>query len=126
MSTKPAPRCPGCGKEMKLIEVEKNTWQYWCKDLRCEWKSPIVWCPGEMGKDFAHKQAMKRYTRNPWISVRDELPKEEGKYIVCTEKGSVYCTRFYKGGGCEGIFKTDVNTHITHWMPMPPPPKEGE
>lgn len=61
-----------------------------------------------------------------WISVEDELPKEEGKYIVCTERGSVYCTRFYKCGGCEGIFKTDINTHITYWMPLPPPPKEGE
>lgn len=61
-----------------------------------------------------------------WISVEDELPKKEGKYIVCTEKGSVYCTRFYKGGGCEGIFKTDINTHITYWMPLPEAPKAGE
>ena len=64
--------------------------------------------------------------RAQWISVEDELPKKEGKYIVCTERGSVYCTRFYKGGGCEGIFKTDINTHITYWMPLPKPPKEGE
>lgn len=64
--------------------------------------------------------------RAQWISVEDELPKEEGKYIVCTERGSVYCTRFYKGGGCEGIFKTDINTHIAYWMPLPEPPKEGE
>ena len=64
--------------------------------------------------------------RAQWISAEDELPKKEGKYIVCTERGSVYCTRFYKGGGCEGIFKTDINTHITYWMPLPKPPKEGE
>ena len=64
--------------------------------------------------------------RAQWISVEDELPKKEGKYIVCTERGSVYCTRFYKGGGCEGIFKTDINTHIAYWMPLPKPPKEGE
>ena len=38
--------------------------------------------------------------RAQWISVEDELPKKEGKYIVGTERGSVYCTRFYKGGGC--------------------------
>ena len=46
--------------------------------------------------------------------------------IVCTEKGSVYCTRFSKGCGYEGTFKTDMNTHITYWMPLPEPPKEGE
>ena len=51
--------------------------------------------------------------RAQWISVEDELPKEEGKYIVCTERGSVYCARFSKSCGYEGIFKTDMNTHIT-------------
>ena len=124
MSTRPAPRCPGCGKEMELMELERNTWRYSCED--CGWRSPAVHGPGKEGKDVAYAKAMNRYAENPWISVRDELPKEEGKYIVCTERGSVYCTRFYKGGGCEGIFKTDINTHITYWMPLPKPPKEGE
>ena len=122
MSNKPAPRGPGCGKEMELMELERNTWRYSCED--CGWRSPAVHGPGKEGKDVAYAKAMKRYAENPWISVRDELPKEEGKYIVCTERGSVYCTRFYKGGGCEGIFKTDTNTHITYWMPLPEPPKE--
>ena len=124
MSNKSAPRCPGCGKEMELMELERNTWRYSCED--CGWRSPAVHGPGKEGKDAAYSKAMKRYSENQWISVRDELPKEEGKYIVCTERGSVYCTRFYKGGGCEGIFKTDINTHITYWMPLPKPPKEGE
>ena len=124
MSNKPAPRCPGCGAEMELTEVSKHTWRYSCED--CGWRSPAVHGPGKEGKDVAYAKAMKRYAENPWISVRDELPKEEGKYIICTERGSVYCTRFYKGGGCEGIFKTDINTHITYWMPLPKPPKEGE
>lgn len=124
MRNKPAPRCPGCGEEMELMELERNTWRYSCED--CGWRSHSVHGPGKEGKDAAYAKAMKRYTESPWISVEDELPKEEGKYIVCTERGSVYCTRFYKGGGCERIFKTDVNTHITHWMPMPLPPREGE
>lgn len=121
MSNNPAPRCPGCGKEMRLRQYNcdrgaVNAW-YACG---CGWSAPI-------GNDesIAYDKAMKRYAENPWISVRDELPKE-GKYIVCTERGSVYCTRFYKGSGCEGIFKTDINTHITYWMPLPEPPKEGE
>jgi hypothetical protein len=57
-----------------------------------------------------------------WISVEERLP-DDGKYIVCTAKGSVYCTRF-KAFGCGGSFQTDINTHITHWMPLPEPPKE--
>lgn len=122
MSNKPAPRCPGCGKEMEL------RWQSYYGGIAsmwyvcdCGWRSP----DGD-DENEAYDKAMQRYAENPWISVKDELPKEEGKYIVCTERGSVYCTRFYKGGGCEGIFKTDINTHVTHWMPLPEAPKEGE
>ena len=170
MSNKPAPRCPGCGKEMKSTGFPEGGWWYRCS---CGWRAPA----DEWSKDGAYAKAMKRWetvydgyqgatqsensmhsctvygggelnfdvppgrypivcksTRETeeghvagqWISVEDELPKEEGKYIVCTERGSVYCTRFYKGCGCEGIFKTDTNTHITYWMPLPAPPKEEE
>ena len=60
-----------------------------------------------------------------WINVKDGLPKKSGKYIVCTVKGSVYCTSAVISGD-EACFKCDINTHITHWMPLPKPPKEGE
>ena len=60
-----------------------------------------------------------------WISVEDRLPEKDGKYIVCTARGSVYCTRF-KAYGKSGNFQTDINTHITHWMPLPEPPKEAK
>ena len=62
-------------------------------------------------------------THPKWISVNDMLPEKDGKYIVCTAKGSVYCTRF-KAYGKSGSFQTDINTHITHWMLLPEPPKE--
>ena len=51
MSTKPAPRCPGCGKEMELMELERNTWRYSCE--YCGWRSPAVHGPGKEGKDAA-------------------------------------------------------------------------
>lgn len=60
-----------------------------------------------------------------WISVKDGLPKKSGKYIVCTVKGSVYCTSAVMMGD-EACFKCDINTHITYWMPLPEAPKEGE
>jgi hypothetical protein len=63
-----------------------------------------------------------------WISVEERLPEQTGKYIVCTSKSSVYCAKFYKYP-CErhpyGYFGTDSYTHITHWMPLPEPPKEA-
>ena len=57
-----------------------------------------------------------------WISVKEKMPETEGKYIVCTAKSSVYCTKF-KGCGDIGVFKTDMNTHITHWMLLPDAPE---
>lgn len=58
-----------------------------------------------------------------WVGVEERLPEKTGKYIVCTAKKSVYCTRFktHHGGG---NFQTDINTHVTHWMPLPPCPGE--
>jgi hypothetical protein len=64
---------------------------------------------------------------NKWISVKDRLPKEDGKYIVCTSRNAVYCARFYEQRTAlhpNGSFGTDSRTHITHWMLLPEPPKE--
>lgn len=75
--------------------------------------------------ELTEKVAQFEATHPKWISVNDMLPEKDGKYIVCTAKGSVYCTRF-KAYGKSGSFQTDINTHITHWMPLPEPPKEDK
>lgn len=63
-----------------------------------------------------------------WISVKKNLPKESGKYLVCTKKGNVYQTKFYtypeNKGGHWG--QKDKGRSITHWMPLPEAPKGGE
>lgn len=66
----------------------------------------------------------ERVAQPRWISVEERLPEENGKYIVCTAKGSVYCTKF--SIGVHGSFHTDMYTHISHWMPLPEPPKEAK
>ncbi|WP_339892178.1 DUF551 domain-containing protein [uncultured Alteromonas sp.] len=63
-----------------------------------------------------------------WISVEGELP-EEGRYIFNTKRDGViisflsgYCSKYKKpevslnGKGCQ----------ITHWMPLPEPPKDKD
>ena len=79
-----------------------------------------------------------------WISVKERLPEKRGHYLVCTSVN-------YWHGGCmdtnsddgttEGYAGTTMsvldcyidstndwnrvcNSHVTHWMPMPEPPKE--
>ena len=55
-----------------------------------------------------------------WISVDDRLPEENTTVIVATDNGIVFqCLYAYDGWNLwEG---NEVN--ITHWQPMPQPPK---
>lgn len=69
-----------------------------------------------------------------WISVKDRLPDKEGSYIVCTKNGSVCTSHFYKdlydlyiqlqNKKPKSMWSGTVSPHITHWMPLPEPPKE--
>ena len=65
-------------------------------------------------------------TVQEWISVEDRLPEEDGYYLCCI-KSSLFPDRVYidilecdKGSFEEGHIYTDT---VTHWMPMPQPPK---
>ena len=65
-------------------------------------------------------------TVQEWISVDDRLPEEDDYYLCCI-KSSLFPDRIYidilecdKGSFEEGLIYTDT---VTHWMPMPQPPK---
>ena len=64
-------------------------------------------------------------TVQEWISVDDELPEDPEEVLVCTrskngirniDKGYMAIDRFIHRGCAE----------VTHWMPLPEPPKEVE
>lgn len=70
---------------------------------------------------------------NDWISVKDRLPDDEKRYLICTEsrrdkieiayyqpigdKFSDY-EPFWQGDSCR------FTTSVTHWQPLPKRPKE--
>lgn len=65
-----------------------------------------------------------------WISIKDKLPKERTSVIISIK--DVYCTPPYYHVVC-GWLLNDCwvvgkhiyyNNEITHWMPLPEPPKE--
>lgn len=57
-----------------------------------------------------------------WISVEDELPKDSC-YILVTSRGIVHHWRY---GVLESADVLKNMYGITHWMPLPQPPKGGE
>ena len=66
-------------------------------------------------------------TVQEWISVDDELP-EVGWYVVCIAKRNPFSrfmpmvARIEKNGWVNPITEQYIS-EVTHWMPMPNPPK---
>lgn len=69
-----------------------------------------------------------------WIPVTERLPEESGSYLVTTTTGAVTTARFYVGKTYPPTHyrpteytsptKWQSNRNVTHWMPLPEPPKE--
>lgn len=83
MSNKPAPRCPGCGKEMKMrwqsyFEGTASMW-YVCD---CGWRSP----DGD-SENEAYNKAMQRYR-----------PVYDGYQGATQSENSLHGCKVYGGG----------------------------
>lgn len=70
---------------------------------------------------------------SPWHRVEEELPKDYGDYLGYAN-GEVMFLLFnpdakdkWKWSACdaEGCFDVSMD-EVTHWMPLPEPPKEDE
>ena len=66
-------------------------------------------------------------TVQEWISVKDRLP-DAGGYVVCIAKRNPFSifmpmvARIEKNGWVNPITEQYIS-EVTHWMPMPHPPK---
>lgn len=66
-----------------------------------------------------------------WISVKERLPEQNQRVLVCGVRGGVQICRYWEnrdyGGGLQFMFFTNKQKSITvtHWMPLPEPPEEG-
>jgi len=61
-----------------------------------------------------------------WISVEDRLPEKVFRnYLVAYECNTISCVRLIKDSSNEPHY-FDTLGDVTHWMPLPEPPKENK
>ena len=60
--------------------------------------------------------------KSEWISVDERLPNNATHIIVCDKDGMVGEAYYFKDGRFEWI-ADELIAFVTHWMPLPEPPK---
>lgn len=89
----------------------------WC-DKHGEYTGTCYWCENEQ----LHAE-IDRLKRGGWVSVKERLPAVGETVLIYYrhhDQQSIITARFVNGGFI-GFWDADV----THWMPLPEPPKEG-
>ena len=79
-------------------------------------------------EEIADKLITHGVTVQEWISVKDRVP-EVGGYAVCIAKRNPFSrfmpmvARIEKNGWVNSMTEQYIS-EVTHWMPLPEPPKE--
>jgi hypothetical protein len=62
-----------------------------------------------------------------WVSVEEELPKADGRYIIADKYGGVEQMNFDAESKCWWLRGTGwMRDFVTHWMQMPQLPRKEE
>lgn len=64
-----------------------------------------------------------------WVPVSERLPEKDGKYLVVVAGDKIeepYVLTWYFFDGHFEAFVYFPTRYITHWMPLPEPPKEEQ
>lgn len=99
-------------KDIVLFSIIRGKEGYTSRCAECE---KLVEAIGLVVVDMLEKMPS-------WISVNDRLPEKAGTYLVATRNGAVTITHFYLPH--QTFSSQRINRLITHWMPLPDPPKE--
>ena len=89
--------------------------------------------------DIAEKLISNGVTVQEWISVKDRLPDETGRYLAVKkriapddfggDRTDIVIIRFFVDDGFRmpvhipDWINKKINEEVTHWMPIPQPPK---
>jgi hypothetical protein len=88
-------------------------------------KAPVF--DGHTDKDITRVMSLQPHSYPNWISVDEELPKVDGRYIIADKYGGVEQMNFdaeSKYWWLRGTGK--MSDFVTHWMSLPQPPRKEE
>lgn len=78
----------------------------------------------------ACRMAVDELRKHQWISVEDSLPaSSQDRVLIATENGVFYGFYAYSSWFAYGPIRCEVTTlklPVTHWQPLPEPPKAPE
>ena len=97
----------------KLVELLKSVLPNFRNNMAYWGEKPIY--------EFADCLLANGVTVQEWISVDDRLPEEDEIVIICTDENFIYAGELI---GDTWFLDNDSWTEtVTHWMPLPQPPK---
>ena len=77
----------------------------------------------KLAENIADDLITNGVTVQEWISVKDRLPDKRGEYLCYykfePDSPDVVCENTYQGSG---LWLSEMDK-VTHWQPMPQPPK---
>lgn len=109
------------------IEQERQAFEAWAKEMgdddrltRCENDNSMDY--EDISIEYAWNGWKARSAKSAWVSVDDRLPESNGDfYLVFTDKRMTTECRFMAGNFITTYCK---NQNVTHWQPLPEPPKD--
>ena len=60
--------------------------------------------------------------KDDWIRVEDRLP-EDDRHVLCAVLNKRGMYNIVKGYYADGVWVCGMNSNVTHWMPLPEPPR---
>ncbi len=100
----------------------------WC-NLECPYSEIEYGCVGTMVRDALALIERLEAAQPRWISVDERLPEHRQHVYACAKDKFRFEGIYIDPVGFEryeiGEGWVNENRNITHWMPLPEPPKEG-
>lgn len=117
--------CPLCGDLPQLNKKQMgHTWYYFT--CPCGLKSGMY-----ANKEQLNQAWNKRTPPDNWVSVRDGFPEEGEKVLFCFKSGYIGTADHKEGGFYYSEDEKEEKytlryANVTHWQPLPEPPKENK